>query len=211
MHKSARAFLSSYRPICGNRAGRLAIQNYNIPKFVDGSCRREPDFESSYPSLSAVCRAGKFVARLKEEDHIIYMTHKGKYFSERERHWRLVAVLKVIKRFESHSEAANWYRQNNCALPSNCIVDVNPPYSLDKTDRHGNWRDVDAWDRFYRRRVRRCGVFLVCKPLYVELSNPPMISPKYMQKVFGRKPITRNPPSITWEQYDGLLALLPLP
>jgi hypothetical protein len=34
----------------------------------------------------------------------------------------LVAVLRVVRYWPSHQEAAEWYRQGHLALPRNCMV-----------------------------------------------------------------------------------------
>jgi len=50
------SFLATYRPISASWRGRNAVTRYGIPPYVDASCRREPDFESPLPSISALCR-----------------------------------------------------------------------------------------------------------------------------------------------------------
>ena len=191
------AYLSSYRPLCRNLAGRAAIKTYCIPPFVDASCRREPDFQSAHPSISALCHGEQFAPRLRENDHIVYVTHKlGN-------HWNLVAVIRVMKLFESHIDAARWYREQGLSLPSNCMVEGNPPLPLDQTDRHR--KALKAWDRLYAGRARRCGVFLACEPIFLELHNPPVITREQMFKIFGRIPRPRTPPKISEQEYDALL------
>src|ERR1043166_8620255 len=101
-----RAFLSSYRPLCRTPHGMRAAARFGTPSFVDGSCRREPDFESRYPSITALCRAGKFAPRLKPGDRIAYITKRGNYGTA-VGHWRVVAMLEVAYRFESHAIAAD--------------------------------------------------------------------------------------------------------
>src|SRR5271157_5978822 len=114
-----RRFLATYRPLVKSRAGREAIRQHALLPFIDGSCRREPDFESRFPSIAAICRAGTFAPRLLVGDRIAYLTVKGKYLDAREFGWHLVAVLRVIHRFESHKDAAAWYGRQNQPLPSN--------------------------------------------------------------------------------------------
>jgi hypothetical protein len=86
-----RRFLATYRPLVKSRAGREAIRQHALLPFIDGSCRREPDFESRFPSIAAICRAGTFAPRLLVGDRIAYLTVKGKYVGAREFGWRLVA------------------------------------------------------------------------------------------------------------------------
>ena len=207
-------YLASFKPLNINRYGRKAIETFRLPPYVDGSCRREPDFESKFPSVSTVCRSTKFVPRLHEGDTIVYMTVKGKYDPVKHGHWRLIAILKVLKRFDSHRDAAEWYITEGIPLPSNCIVDGNPPLPLDKTTgpipstRFGNVTDpvrvIRMWDSGYHRRARECGVFLVCEPQFVELHQPPVLTDELLREIFGKIPATLNPPQIS----EGDLARL---
>ena len=64
-------FLATYRPICASAHGRQAVADFGIPPFVDASCRREPDFESSFPSISALCRGRQFAPRLHADDVVV--------------------------------------------------------------------------------------------------------------------------------------------
>lgn len=140
-------FLASYRPLVHNRFGKDAIQKYGHPPFIDGSCRGEPDLESRFPSITAICRCGMFAPRLNERDQVIYMTKKHAA-GHGLRH--LVAALEVVHRFGSHREASEWYVQQVLPLPSNCLVRQNPPLTIDHTD-HGNGRETDTcrWDLRY--------------------------------------------------------------
>lgn len=45
--------LNSYTPLCINKMGCIAIEKYDFPPYIDSSCRREPDFQNKYPSISA--------------------------------------------------------------------------------------------------------------------------------------------------------------
>ena len=200
-------YLNSYRPLISTKAGRNASHTYGILPFVDGSCRREPDFESPYPSISALCRKGKFAPRLRKGHIIVYITVKGKYCGGSSKsHWRLVSILKVIKRFESHKDAAKWYKSKNLKLPSNCIVKGNNPLSMSRTI--GKHCSLKGWDGLYKTRAKEYGVFLVCNILYKELCNPPIIDKKRMFVIFGKIPSTMNPPSISKEQFKKLKRLL---
>lgn len=126
-------YLNSYRPLVRYYEGQKAIEKYNLPPFIDYSPRREPDFQSPYPSISALCRVDKFAPRLYEGDQVVYITVQGKYPGSEELGWRLVAILDVFKRFESHSEAALWYKSQGVALPRNCMVPGNDPDPIDMT------------------------------------------------------------------------------
>lgn len=210
-------FLASYRPLILTRFGRQAQLRYNLLPFIDGSCRREPDFECRFPSITATCRVGKLVSRLQVGDRVAYWTFKGKYldFPQRGRH--LVAIVRVIERFPSHEEAKAWYVGQNQALPSNCLVDGNPPKQFHLTN--GNpppevrrrvivaddpERAVRFWDATYRERVRKCPVFVVTVAEFLELRRPRQLSEANIRHIFGRIPGTQNPPRITCEQLQYL-------
>ena len=120
-------FLNSYRPLIRTAAGRAAVAKHSIPPFVDGSCRREPDFEARFPGISAICRFRHFAPRLREDDVVLYVTVKGDYWRRDARLWHLTALLKVLRVLPSHHEAAAWYRENSLPLPSNCLLAENPP------------------------------------------------------------------------------------
>src|ERR1035441_4594480 len=110
-------FLNTYTPLIHNRFGQDACRVHGHPPFVDASCRREPDLEASFPSISALCRAHMFAPRLHEYDRVIYMTKKGST-APGVRH--LVAALEVIHRFETHKEGYAWYQGQGLSIPSNC-------------------------------------------------------------------------------------------
>jgi hypothetical protein len=214
-------FLATYRPLVKNPAGREAIRQHALSPFIDGSCRREPDFESRFPSITATCRAGNFAPRLWVGDRIAYVTVKGRYLGAREFGWHLVAVLRVIQRFGSHNDAAAWYRRQNQPLPSNCFVHGNPPRLFEFTngdppkeikDQVGAMIDfkraVRLWDMSYRRRIAKWPVFLATEAEFIELNRPPQLREVQMREIFGgRIPSTLNPPKIACEQLERLVQL----
>jgi hypothetical protein len=216
-----RCFLATYRPLVKTRAGRQAIRQHSLLPFIDGSCRREPDFESRFPSITAICRAGNFAPRLRVGDRIAYLTVKGKYLGDSEFGWHLGAVLRVIQRFESHNDAAAWYREQSQPLPSNCFVNGNPPKPFEFTNgdppkkiKHRISADSDLnrairlWDMTYRQRVARWPVFLATEAELIELNSPPQLREPEMRDIFsGRIPSTQNPPKITCEQFERLVQL----
>src|SRR5207245_1497794 len=109
-----------------------------------------------FPSISALCRGANFAPRLERGDFVVYLTTKGRYLNDTVSGWRLIAVLRVLKRFNSHRDAAAWYKARSVPLPSNCVVAGNPPKSLRLTDG-GDGRDacvaparaIRLWDEFY--------------------------------------------------------------
>ncbi len=202
--------LNSYRPLIITAAGREACEKHGLYPFIDGSCRREPDFESDYPSITALCRKGKFAPRLQEGNIVIYISCKDRYDlisdNPNEHHWRFIAILEVIKRFESHQEAADWYRAKGANIPHNCMIKGNGPCSLDKTSPDPRFKTLREWDLSYWERARACPVFLACdKSQYINLNDPPAMTEKTMCEIFGRKRGTQNPPcNITQEQLSKL-------
>ncbi|HEX2062061.1 MAG TPA: hypothetical protein VHK90_15065 [Thermoanaerobaculia bacterium] len=208
----ARAFLTTYRPICRTRAGRAAAARFGFPSYVDGSCRREPDFESDFPSITALCRASKFAPRLREGDRIAYVTKRGAY-DDLPAHWRLVALLRVVARCESHDAAAAWYAEKGLPLPRNIMVRGNPPLTLLQTDGviptdlRGMSPDaiIRHWDARYRKRARTWPMVLICEAEYRELHHPPIVEISDWMNWTGAIPMTRNPPEISSELWERLL------
>jgi hypothetical protein len=208
-------FLNSYKPLCYFKEGRKAIEKFGFLPFIDASCRREPDFQSEFPSISALCRIEKFVPRLNIGDSVVYMTVKGNYKPEKFSHWRLTAILKVIQRFNSHEKAADWYKQNNLSLPSNCIVPENPclPYEMtggakDLGDVFPIEKRLKKWDAEYKRRKRICEIFIACQAEFLELENPPILTGERLTQIFGKIPGTQTPKHISEDQFIALHSVI---
>lgn len=209
-------YLNSYKPLCYTKEGREAINRFDYPPFIDASCRREPDFQSPNPSISALCRIEKFVPRLRIGDFIVYMTVKGNYQPVKYPHWRLTAILKVLHRFESHTEAGAWYQEKGLPLPSNCMVTENDCLSYEKTggapkiftSMPEKEQRLRKWDLEYKRRMRICGIFLVSRPEFLELNNPPVLTEKRLKDIFGKIPGTQNPKQIKEEHFIALHSVL---
>ena len=221
---AGRCFLATYRPIVQTSYGRQAVRAHALPPFIDGSCRREPDFESPFPSITATCRSGNFAPRLQVGDRVAYLTTKGKYLGDTEVGWRLVAVLRVIHRFDSHCEAASWYKQHNESLPNNCHIDGNPPKKFELTNGNppaeikrrvaaeGDYtRAIRLWDSTYHQRITRWPIFLVTEADFLNLADPPQIHESQMRDVFGYMPATLNPPKIACEQLRALVQIARMP
>lgn len=211
-----RPFLVSFRPLCRTLFGRHASAQFGLPPFVDGSIRREPDLESAFPSVTALCRKGKFAPRLQESDRIAYITTRGKYGSMSATHWRLVALLRVKHCYGTHAEAAEWYTEHRAPLPRNCIVRKNNHVPFDHSDGFispelramtiGCNLDqvIRKWDAGYRIRSREHGDFLICERLFSNLSDPPAIYEHEWVDWHGRIPSTRNPPQISEDLWSHL-------
>jgi hypothetical protein len=214
-----RCFLATYRPLVRSASGRQAIQQHSLLPFIDGSCRREPDFESRFPSITATCRGGNFAPRLQVGHRVAYLTVRGRYLGDSESGWRLVAVLRVLHRFESHPAAAVWYEERGEPLPSNCFVQGNLPKPLELTNgdppkevkkRMGvddPIRVIRLWNATYQKRITRWPVFLVTEVEFIELNHPPQLTERQIVRVFGRIPSTLNPPAISRQQLESLVRL----
>jgi hypothetical protein len=222
-----RCFLSTYKPLVRTAAGRQAIRLHGLPPFVDGSCRREPDLESSFPSITAICHCGHFAPRLDVGNRVAYLTVKGAYEDDKDTGWRVVAFLEVIERCESHEDAARWYCDRGLPLPSNCLVPGNQPLALDRTSRGPRsaqcarcdaWRpargcgggcddDRRAYEAKCRRRARKWPVFLITQARFLDLVDPPQVTERDLQSIFGGVPGTQTPPKISGHEFSRLFRL----
>ena len=218
--------LNSFWPLCWSEIGRRAIRARQFPPFIDASCRREPDLQHAFPSITALCRQGTFAPHLYLNDIIVYITKKGRWLMQ-EKHHRLVAILQVIERKASHAEAAVWYREQRLPLPSNCMMPGNPPYQFLETggiyttqkenktflaypttmQEFVGEHEVNLWDAEYLAKSQTWPVFIITRPLFVSLHNPPVLTAAGFMDVFGKIPNTRTPNIITKEQLDKLICL----
>lgn len=215
--------LNSFHPLCETEIGKNAIKKIGYPPFIDASCRREPDFENTFPSITALCRQEKFAPQLIPNDIIIYMTVKGKWFTNYDHH-RLVAILEVIERKETHLQAKSWYSSRGLLIPSNCMVNDNPPHSFFETA--GNYenqgdiknflgyspekqkiigeRKIKIWNEEYLSKSRKWGVFIITKPIYLNLSDPPVLTDQDLLNIFNKKINTRTPKKLTKTEFKQL-------
>lgn len=187
---------------------------FQLPGYIDASCRREPDFQATIPSISALCRGASFAPRLRVGDEVIYMTVQGRYGKESFSHWRLVAILRVISRFASHEDASSWYIELDQPLPSNCMVEGNPCFPYNMTAGTNKFPEISnpdhllrVWDRSYRERSRKYPTFLACEPEFIELNQPPIVTRAQLLDIFGRIPPTLNPPGISEMEYQALRSI----
>lgn len=206
-------YINTFTPLVASAAGRMATQSQGLPPFIDGSIRREPDLEHTFPSISCLCRADKFAPRLRPGNLVAYLTKKARYGAEYPRHWRLIAVLEVITMFDSHPDAATWYASQGLALPSNCMVDGNPPEPLFRSHRINkdakrlsDDRLLRTWDLGYRHRAREFPLFLACKKRHSTLDfDAPVILEQHLLGAFGRIPGTHNPGRLPNDQFMRFL------
>lgn len=203
--------LNSYRPLRLTKFGLEVARKYCLDPFIDGSIRREPDFENEYPSITGLCRLNKFAPTLRIGDSIAYITVKGKY-GLMEPHWRLVGILTVIEKFtsvESHNEAFKWYESRGISIPKNCMAFGNPGADFEKSSQQMDHPTVqrkgaDAWEAEYRMRSVIAPAFVITKIERLDLKNPPVLLSDDMRRIFDRIPGTQNPPYISEEQLSML-------
>lgn len=163
-------FLNSYYPINSTAYGRTTLKKYpETHPLEDGSIRREPDFKSSFPGISGLCRPGKMNEnKLKKDDIILYKTNRTHY---------LTAILKVVKRLETHQEAKEWFEAKGIEVPSNCILmdhlplekshakhNINPIYILNKDNKFISM----IWESAYKERANdpKSSYFFITESIY---------------------------------------------
>jgi hypothetical protein len=208
-------FLVTYTPLVWTRHGRDASDRLGLAPFIDGSIRREPDLEHEFPSISCLCRKAKFAPRLRRNNIVGYITRKARYDDAIRSHHRLTAVLKVIHICESHLEAAEWYRANGLRLPSNCMVEGNPPQPLNASHRKHKFghRSDDSvlflWNHEYEQRAMNHSTFVICQAMFRDLSwDSPDFDETQIHEAFGRTVGTQNPGQVDSQQFMKLLDLV---
>lgn len=196
-------YINEFRPLAQTPAGRAAIEQHKLPPFIDASCRREPDLESAFPSITALCREEHFSPRLQVGDMVAYMTKNFVYPPKAARTRRLVAVLRVKCCWDAHDAAAEWYRQQRLTLPCNCMVRGSKPLPLDYTDRYRpNLRD---WEAHYWQVVRKHGVFHACDKMFCQIHDPPRLTNQQLVEWFGAIPDTQSLPPLPPQDFAKLL------
>lgn len=205
------------------KTGLKAIEHYSLPAFIDSSCRREPDFENPYPSITALCRQGQFAPHLKVNDIVAYITVGGKINPYKKGH-HLVAILQVVDVYETHQIGEIEYRKNKIPTPSNCMITGNYPLQFSKTGGNFNnktqekmflarsevekekigERRIKNWNNEYLAKSIIWKCFVKTKPLFLEINKPPLISKSDFNYIFGKTPNTRNPNLITKKQLSEI-------
>lgn len=205
MVNTSKIYLNSFNPLSINKNGMRAIKIFNLPKYVDGSCRREPDFENEFPCITGLCRPG-FAEKLNKEDVIIYVTNKKGIGSR-----KVVAILEVIRTFKNHRQAADWYINENKKIPNNLMVKETTPFDLNKTHQiHGineilnDSNLLKKWNLLYKLRSRKKEKVVQCEILYEELNIPISLD----ESKFKRKLTAQNPPIIDDEDWYTIKKLI---
>lgn len=211
-----------------NEFGRAAIVKYSFPPFIDASCRREPDLENMCPSITALCRQGRFAPYLREGDIVVYLTVQGNYSPIKEKHHRVVAVLQIETVYNTHQQGKSEYSKLGITIPSNCMVKGNLPYDFDKTA--GNFktkkelehflvhnsptqltigqRRLKHWDKNYLDKAQQWPCFIKTKALYKNVISPTPIFRTDFERIFNKLPNTRTPNKISENQFTELCKLL---
>lgn len=195
-----RKYLNSFYPLSSTRTGRKAVAKYQLPPYIDGSCRREPDFENDFPCITSLCRPG-FAEKLKEGDIVIYATNKKGVGAR-----KIVAELKVIKIFENHEEAGNWFRNKKTPIPNNLMVSETRPLDLDKTHQKMGWDEwvksnnsLEQWNEEYIQRSKTKQKVAQCEIIYRNIDKPSKLDER---KLVNRKLVAQNPPILSEEEYQ---------
>lgn len=210
-------YLNTFIPICFNGFGRNNAIAHGLPLFIDGSCRREPDFQNPFPAITQLCRPGKLVTRLSVGDLVIYLSKVGNYKNP-PAHWNFIAILEVLSLQLNHSSAANYYLANNIPISQNIICNHTAPFTLNMTHGlsgfpHGHLnpnRIITLWDNSYIIRKNNFSKVAITsvREDHLHLNNPPQITHQMMMDIFNRIPGTQNPPKLTdveWDNYRRIM------
>lgn len=197
-------YLNSFYPLCSTKAGRTAILKYDLPDYIDGSCRREPDFKNKFPVITGLCRPG-FAQKLNVGDIVIYVTNKKGVGAK-----NVVSVLKVKEIFCNHNEAASFYQNKNYEVPNNLMVKQSKPFSLDKTHQKFGWdvwvknTTLKEWDKQYLGRSRNPSSNKVvrCEKLFEDVKSPIELNSSDWEEISKRKLCAQNPPKLTQLEWD---------
>jgi len=204
--------LNSFIPLAINKRGKASASKYNLPLYIDGSCRREPDFENINPAITQLCRPGKLVTRLHNKDLVIYITKLGSY-GTKQPHWKLISILEVIDIVSDHNSALSYYTSRKIPISQNIMCSSTMPFPLEKT--HGinenNKNNTDAvkvinrWNAGYMYRAKKHPEVAITRVWndILFLNNPPVINHQMMFDIFGRIPGTQNPPKLDNKEWSN--------
>lgn len=203
-------YLTSFYPLCCTKKGRDAITTFKFPKYIDGSCRREPDFENKYPAITGLCRPG-FAAKLKKGDIVIYSTNVKGVGAR-----KIVCVLQIKDDLlEDHDAAAQWYKDQDFVIPNNIMVSETEPFQLNQTAQLGGWtnwvpgsNNLDDWNSDYQKRADWSPKVAICDKLYENFNDPIIFKKEEMFRIFGRRPGTRNPSKVKLEEWEEIKKII---
>lgn len=216
--KNMNCYLCFYDPLIATKQGRRALFTHPLPSFIDGSCRREPDLDLDYPSVSSIRDGQSLVPNLRVGDKLVYLASKEFYFGSTVAHWRLVAILNVFEEFRSHRDAFLWYAQLGSRIPSNCLVDTNdpepfglthgcvPPQLKDKVGKVTHEELVRLWDAEHWHSAGRQPLFFATEPVHLEIVAPNYLTREDMRTIMGTSQLSQKWHNLTAEQYDKFMA-----
>lgn len=193
------------------------MTEHNLMPFVDGSIRREPDFEHDYPAITCLCRGGNFTPRLAVGDVVAYVTKKVRLEGDHYPSRRLTAILNVTLMCPNHEIAAQWYAVRRLEVPNNCIVTGNNPKPL--CESHRRFRKITLeigdvighrkWGRSYVHRSKKHPEVAICTPLFINIGpDAPILTDDSLNNAFGRIPGTRNPGVLPEKSFMKMVRIL---
>jgi hypothetical protein len=219
-NRPSRIKLNSYRPLCMSEFGKLAVSEYSLSPFIDASCRREPDLENEFPSITSLCRGPKFGPTLKKDDIVVYISVKGPW--ER----RLISILRVIEVRENHLSGSSFYKERGVKIPSNCMIEGNGPSDFFKTagpkqfSKKSDFKKimkldparrekigiqiVKQWDSEYLERSKKWSKFVITETIYKNVENPPILTDEMMIEIMGRVPNTRTANNLSFDSLEKI-------
>ena len=194
-------YLNSFYPLCSTRAGRNAVKNFNLPAYIDGSCRREPDFQNDFPAITSLCRPG-FAKKLKQDDIVIYVTNKKGVGSR-----KLVAILKVFTTYKNHTDASKWYQDRKKTPPNNLMIPGSLPMALELTHKKFGWdswltnvRNLETWENFYQTRAKNPSEVALCEKIFYP-DIPLNLDKRDWKGISTRKLCAQSPPILTEKEW----------
>ena len=227
--------LVTYKPLCYTLLGIEAIKNSKLNPFIDYSCRREPDLEHKFPSISSLCRNSKLAPHLKKNDIVIYLSVPRKYKASEcylnKNTYKLVAILKVLHTCKNHEEAKEWYSSKHLPIPSNCMVKGSHPVDFSQTG--GNFKNqreiinylnynqnpkmlkrnfcrrLINWDAEYQKRANDYPQFNITEVIYNEINSPIEVLRSDLIKWFDSLPRTQTPKIVNENQFENFMNLVP--
>lgn len=210
-------FLNSFIPLVINKQGIKASKYYKIPPFVDGSCRREPDFQNPFPAITQLCRPGKLVTRLNVGDLVIYITKLASYGNP-PAHWKFIGVLEVIDFAKNHNQAEAYYIKNQLPVSQNVICNQTTPFPFHMTHGISGFPTknlspqnvIKKWNNYYIYRAKNYPKVAITRAWKdtLNLNNSPIITNAIMNNIFGRIPGTQNPPKISYSEWANFRNIL---
>jgi len=190
-------WINKYRPLAASRGGVQAAASAGDALFVDGSHRREPYLSRDLATISSICRGRNFAPRLEIGDVVVYLTTKAHHADDTEKSIRLPAVLEVVQMHPSHEAAAKWLIGRELPLPPNCVVSGNDGLDADACIPCWPATRATAEER-YRTRATQYPMYFICRPLWLNLESPPIVTDSMLMSALGRVPVVRTP--TTWER-----------